>query len=425
MGETLTDEWYGRISGEDAVPDLYLGRLPAESVNEAQVMVSKIMTYEMAVNSKTWEKDIVLVADNPTEAYEYVFESVNNNAAALLPTSMHDPFYGYLDDYLIPGDLTADIKAQINKGALIVNYGGHGSTQVWAGEQIFDNADVAELTNSGKYPFIVSMSCLAGHFGYDGFASLAETLLRAEDRGAVAALMPTGMSEPAGQKILNTALFEAIFTHDIRQLGPAIAFAKQTLLANGGEAFEKISETFLLFGDPALRLKVPLPHKPTGVEVQRTDAGIAISWQAATDCNGNPVAGYYVYRSTSPGGNYIKINAELITETEFLDTDPGSVGASSGGGAGTYYYGVTSVDDSGDESARTLGSSPAAIGSSSGAGAGGAGCFINTTAQSQPLQGIWIWVIGFVSLIVFFGIQARRTAPRTKCSSIRRRRTLL
>ena len=154
------------------------------------------------------------------------------------------------------------IDTNIGSGALIVNYSGHGSMQSWASPSIFEDTHVADLDNSGKYPFVIGMSCLAGNFGYvsaseGAVPSLAETLLQADAEGAVAALMPTGMTTTAGQHILNTALFEAIFADDIRQLGPAILSAKQTLLANGSAEYEQISETFLLFGDPALALKDP------------------------------------------------------------------------------------------------------------------------------------------------------------------------
>ena len=39
MGETVTDEWFVKISGDDAVPDLYIGRLPAQSAVEAAIMI--------------------------------------------------------------------------------------------------------------------------------------------------------------------------------------------------------------------------------------------------------------------------------------------------------------------------------------------------------------------------------------------------
>ncbi len=417
MGETVTDEWFVKISGDDAVPDLYIGRLPAQNASEAAVMVAKITAYEAAPNDKTWQKNTLLIADDQTEAYEADFETMNEDASLLLPAAMNAPFKGYLNDYLAPSGLTDDIKAGIDAGALIVNYSGHGSLQRWAGEGIFQNSDVADLNNAGMYPFVVSMSCLTGYFGYldaqDGpEPSLAEALLRADGKGAVATLMPTGMTTTGGQHILDAALFEAIFQKDIRRLGPAVADAKQTLLANGNATFEEVSETFLLFGDPALTLKVPVPYKPAEVEVQLRTEGIQISWRAAEDCNSDPVAGYNVYRSSSPGGIYSKINVALITATEYLDTD---VGVSSAGGGtvsassgSTFYYGITSVDSGGDESAQTLGASPPTIGSSSAAVEAPA-CFIGATAQATIRQGLWILALASI-LTIIFGIKACRAA---------------
>jgi hypothetical protein len=426
MGETVTDEWFVTISGDDAVPDLYIGRLPAESEAEAAVMINKILAYETSLNDKTWQKNILLIADDQNEAYEAEFETMNEDAADLLPASMNAPFRGYLNDYLAASGLTNDIKARINAGALIVNYSGHGALQRWAGEKIFQISDVDDLTNADRYPFIVNMTCLTGYFGYldpqDGpEPSLAEALIKADGKGAIASLMPTAMTSTGGQHILDTALFEAIFTKDIRQLGPAVADAKETLLANGGASYEEISKTFLLFGDPALALQVPLPHKPSGIEVERTEAGIMISWHPVADSGGNPVTGYNVYRSSTPGGIYTKINSELISETEFLDTDSGGVGASSVSGASgdAAYYGVTAVDDSGDESAQTLGSSPTGIiesatGSASGAAssaAGAVGCFISVAARSNSQIDLWLWVLMFIGLTIILCIKARSASP--------------
>jgi hypothetical protein len=381
MGETLTDEWYARISSDDSMPDLYIGRLPAQSAADASEMVAKILTYENTPNSRTWEKNVLLIADDQTEAYEAIFETMNENAAALLPSKML-PFKGYLADYLLPADLTADIKTRIDAGALIFNYSGHGSLQRWAGESIFENSDVTTLTNNSMYPFFINMSCLTGYFGYLSQTkgpepSLAEMLLTADSKGAVAALMPTAMTTTVGQHILNTALFDAFFTEDIRELGPAIVQAKQILLANGGTVFEEISETFLLFGDPALKLKIPLPRMPTGVVARFEAEGVRIQWQSALDCNGNAVAGYHVYRASSPAGHYSKINTELIADTGFMDTSV-EVGVDAGSGD-SIYYAVSSEDAEGDESAQSFGFSPALIVSS--ADGGGGGCFIGSAAK--------------------------------------------
>ena len=291
-----------------------------------------------------------------------------------------------------------------------VNYSGHGGLKTWATESIFANPDVADLDNSGKYPFVIGMSCLTGNFGYVSASkgkvpSLAETLLLADAEGAVAALMPTAMTTTTGQHILNTALFEAFFSDDIRELGAAILSAKQVLLANGSAEYEKISQTFLLFGDPAMALKIPLQRMPTGVQAIRKDNGVRITWNAALDSNGNAVAGYNIYRAGSPAGPYSKINAELVTGTQFIDTGGAMVVAGSGAGGGSAYYAVSSEDSDGDESAQSLGISPASLASSSGSdgGGGGGGCFIDTVSQSVSKQ----WILLLVLFIIGAAIGCR------------------
>jgi hypothetical protein len=120
MGETATDEWFVRVSGDDAISDLYIGRLPAKSVTEAGVMVNKILAYEGSLNTKSWEKNVLFLADDqrdgPEYEYEAVFEIMNNDAAALLPAAMNDPITGYLNDYFDADNLKAEIIAQINSG---------------------------------------------------------------------------------------------------------------------------------------------------------------------------------------------------------------------------------------------------------------------------------------------------------------------
>jgi hypothetical protein len=356
-------------------------------------MVDKIIAYETAVNSQTWQTDLLLIADNqrPGSAYDYeaAFEAINEDAAALIPTAMADPFRGYLNDYSATAFLTDDIIDALNDGVLIANYAGHGATQVLAEEHIFDAGDVAALTNADRLSFFVSMACEAGFFAYPEtwfYPSLAEALLRS-NAGAVAAMMPTGMTTTDGQQILDAALFEAIFNKDIRTLGPAIAEAKQTLQANGDDYYEQIADTFLLFGDPATKLKVPLPHIPTWIDAVRQDNGAQLRWNVSIDCNGNAVAGYNIYRAASAAGPYSKLNAQPVTDTVYFDTVVGVNLAAAAGGSNSYYT-VSSVDDSGFESAQSLSISPAGINTSSGgsSGGGGGGCFIGSTASYYTLN---------------------------------------
>lgn len=64
-----------------------------------------------------------------------------------------------------------------------------------------------------------------------------------------------------------------------------------------------------------------------------------VSWQASA----SPAKGYYVYRSTRPGGPYQRIHFAGSDETSYIDSEV-TAGA-------TYYYVVTAVSISGKESA--------------------------------------------------------------------------
>jgi hypothetical protein len=385
-GETVCDDWFVRVAGADMIPDVNIGRLPAKSAQEAADMVGKIILYESTDNTKDWEKNVLLVADNMAEPSWEIFVPMNEMVAALLPAGFTEPFKGYLlETYGTPAALRAALTAQINdEGALILHYSGHGGEAQWADEGIFEEgythlrSDVQTLLANGEQlPFVVSMSCRSGYFADPEIPefglphSLTESLLRPPSKGVVAGFMPTGSTYTEGQEILDQALFAALFTDDVRILGDAIAAAKQTLLANG--SYQDVSDTFLLFGDPAMALKIPLPRRPTGVSIESTSQGITITWDTAGDCNGDPVAGYNIYRSTSTDGTYEKLNTALITETTYTDT-AGATGT-------TYYYRVRSVDDQGDESVDTptFSALAAAMGYGSGKPAStGGGCFIAT-----------------------------------------------
>ncbi|MGA1826105.1 MAG: C25 family cysteine peptidase [bacterium] len=351
MGEVPVDDWFVMLEGGDELPDIHIGRLPAANAEQAEVMVKKILAYEDALNSKTWEKNVLFVADKQTAEYEALFKIMSDDSSALVPLGLNEPFKGYLGDYRSSAGLNEDIKTKINEGSLMVNYSGHGSTQVWGMDSIFGNTDVTVLTNDRMLPFFVSMTCLTGYFTYPeawGFPCMAEALLRAEDGGAISAFMSVGMTDPVWQHILNTALFDALFTEDVRILGPAISLAKQTLCANEYGP-EPEGQAFLLFGDPAMSLKVHIPRKPVNLKAEDepgAKGGIVLSWDDAADCEGDPVFAYNLYRSTTPDGEY-SMACGLIPYS--VNTYEEAWGRSDT----TYYYVLTSVDFDGDESVRS------------------------------------------------------------------------
>ena len=61
--QTGSDPTYAAVNGDDRLPDLAIGRLPAASVEQVRVMVDKILAYE--TGGASLETTIALVSDNP------------------------------------------------------------------------------------------------------------------------------------------------------------------------------------------------------------------------------------------------------------------------------------------------------------------------------------------------------------------------
>jgi hypothetical protein len=76
----------------------------------------------------------------------------------------------------------------------------------------------------------------------------------------------------------------------------------------------------------------------SGTGAQASSHTVALSWQASTSV----VSGYNVYRSTTSGSGYVKINSSLQGGLAYTDSNLQS--------ATTYYYVTTAVDSSGNES---------------------------------------------------------------------------
>jgi hypothetical protein len=101
------------------------------------------------------------------------------------------------------------------------------------------------------------MTCLNGYFveAFQGWESLAEVLMKSPDKGSMAMFTSTGMTIPEEQAVLDGGLFEALFREGKKRLGEAISHGKLNLLASSGGG-EDVVRTFMLFGDPAMEMKV-------------------------------------------------------------------------------------------------------------------------------------------------------------------------
>jgi len=240
VGETASDNWFVDFDG-DSLPEMAIG-----------LVVDKIVGYEREPTPGEWRQRVLFVADDEQPAFEVTSDAL---IEGYLPSD-YQATRVYLSDFTDPEESTARIMAEFNQGAVIVNYVGHAALNVWAKEAVFSSADIANLRNGSKLPFVVTMTCLDGYFHHPQADCLAEELLLAEGKGALAVFAPTSELLPAEQDTLVKALFEALFASDAPTLGEAVMRAKRSL-PDGGRGYEDLIETYALLGDPALRLAQP------------------------------------------------------------------------------------------------------------------------------------------------------------------------
>ena len=90
---------------------------------------------------------------------------------------------------------------------------------------------------------------LNGYFHDPKTESLAESLMKVERGGAVAVWASSGMTEPGSQALMNQELYRQLFGDADLRLGDAIIKAKAAASSTDTR------QTWLLFGDPTMRVK--------------------------------------------------------------------------------------------------------------------------------------------------------------------------
>lgn len=233
FGESIaTDNWYACVSGDDLMPDVMLGRLPAKTLTELNRMVDKIIQYEQEPFFGDWANNALLMLGT-VEALRDDMEHARDEF--LLPAGYNVSEVSGMD-----GGNASRVISKFNAGQLIVDYAGHGWVSGW---EIFDRSNIASLRNDRKLPVVFSLACSTGKFDDPGTDSLAEALVKEKD-GAIAFF---GSSRLAAISDVGFGLSEAVAGSHIGTLGEITMHTKLKLLPNSTNM-----ELYNLLGDPAL-----------------------------------------------------------------------------------------------------------------------------------------------------------------------------
>ncbi len=271
FGRTASDHWYATVSGHDEFTDFYIGRLSVETVDQADIIVDKIVNYEQSPPNGDWRRRIISVADDEvSNSGDFIFKKSLDEIAKdhtrlgyetveIFLEDITDEVEAKPEDYpgVLPQRVAKDkIIESLGAGAVIAQYAGHGGRTVWAHEIIFDNVSVDQVSETNKIPFMLVLSCYNGYFDQPGEPSMAEKLLRKERGGIIGMLSATRLTYGSGNDALNRIIFDMLFKRNVRQLGPLSFDSKVELLITEGTSQIDVMMEYTLFGDPALQLAI-------------------------------------------------------------------------------------------------------------------------------------------------------------------------
>lgn len=234
--ETASDEWFGDLNN-DGLAEMSIGRLPAATVSQMNAMVTKILAYDQQTPSTS----AAFVAD---QSDGFDFANVNAAGRQTLPQAMSvvELNRDGTNDTVVHSELLT----AINSGQRLVSYSGHGSTGIWRGN-IFTRFDAEALTNAGRLPVFLAMTCLNGFSHHVSTDSISEALLKNPNGGAVAVWASSGTTLPDSYEAITREIHRSLLAG--QTLGEAHLRAKGLVL-NG-----EVRQTWTLFGDPSMKLR--------------------------------------------------------------------------------------------------------------------------------------------------------------------------
>lgn len=265
-----SDDFYAKISGDDDLIDINIGRLTIDSPENGHVVFDKIKHYEQNSAKDSWQTRVILLADDGpvsgdgTEGPIYTnhSESISENH---IPEQLQKEKI-YLIEYPtenIPNGrrkprVTQDLISSVNThGALIVNWIGHGSPNLWAHEHIFERATtIPQMTNYDKLFFNGAATCDFGRFDMIDAVCGAEDLLLSRTGGSIGVFSAARVVYSSLNRRITEYFYDCLLNRDettlqYPTLGQAYFKTKQRYYD------DKNHKIFFLLGDPTMKLLMP------------------------------------------------------------------------------------------------------------------------------------------------------------------------
>ncbi|MHC4955350.1 MAG: C25 family cysteine peptidase, partial [Planctomycetota bacterium] len=217
----------------DHIPDVAIGRIPADHAKDAALMLGKVVTYENNRDFTAWRRRVNIVAS--VGGFGVLQDKLIEQAATQflkqnVPASydMHVTYAKPDSPFCPPPSKVMEVTLdRFNEGALFFAYIGHGYTQGFdrckfkgVSHQIFNQATAWELEAKHGAPIAFLLCCSTGHF--DGKPDCISEVMLRQPKGPVAVVSASRVSMPYGNAPFAKELLEAVFVDRKATLGGAL-----------------------------------------------------------------------------------------------------------------------------------------------------------------------------------------------------------
>jgi hypothetical protein len=261
------EDYFVELAGDDAFPEMMIGRFTHDTDYRLQTLVSKAIRYEQApymVNTDWYRKATVCANDN----YESQVYTKRFTAKVMLD----DGHFTSVDTMMSKSPCLyskTDVINAINQGRGWLNYRGEGWTDGWwASCTPLRTTDVSTLNNGQMLTFVTSIGCGVAMFDASSVANCfgeewIELGTPTAPRGAVAFLGPTGNTHTTYNNKIDMGLYMGMFQEGLETPAQGLLRGKMYLYSVYGEdplvAYE--IRIYTTLGDPSIHIwkTVPAP----------------------------------------------------------------------------------------------------------------------------------------------------------------------
>jgi hypothetical protein len=241
-GEIPTDHYFACLAGNDPLPELNVGRIPAASVSEVNDAVGKILARETAAPPGAWKTRVSHFSDKGV-----TFTSALQALAAAHVPSGYVVDNIFADNYASNSAMKTAIINEKNSGNALESYLGHGSYFNWS--NYLSYTDIPLLTNTPRLPLSVALNCSNGYYASATTQhGMSETLLLAPLGGAFACYSGSGLGFLSQLIPIAGYCYDRFFAG--QNLGMVTTGAKVDAYVLSGVQEDNLWQ-LILFGDPA------------------------------------------------------------------------------------------------------------------------------------------------------------------------------